>query len=323
MKTLLFIILCIVVFGMSISVGKKIAIWKIEDIKYGDLKVKWNDSVGKLIKDVSYGDKEIQKYDLYLPVNQEKEKYSLIVHIHGGGFNSGDKSEGRILMKHLASEGYVAASVNYSLMDDTHTSNLNVMYDEIIMAAEQIVKRSKEEGYEVNEMALTGESAGGCLAMLTAFQHGNEAIVPIRFVFQESGPASFEPSLWADTDDQGKIDFVNSMTGEIFTLSDINTEAYQAAIEKISPASYINENTIPMLIAYGVNDKIVPPAIKEPLLKRLEECHVDYKYYEFPNSGHALLGDKDILRQYQNSILDYCNHYFMNSANRNLNFYKL
>ncbi|MCM1188577.1 MAG: hypothetical protein NC541_04710 [bacterium] len=58
-----------------------------------------------------------------------------------------------------------------------------------------------EPGYHVNEMATTGGSAGGCLAMLVAFKDPDR--LPIRFVFEETGPASFESELWdMETEEQ-------------------------------------------------------------------------------------------------------------------------
>ena len=311
MKNVLFIVLCIIVFVIFINIGKNVGMWKVTNDKYGDLKVKWNDQVGTMYKDLSYGDKDSNKYDLYLPADKSKKNYSLIFHIHGGGFNSGDKSEGEILMKYFASKGYVTASSNYSLMDDTHTSNLNVMYDELVKALNEVIKEANNKGYNITEMAVTGESAGGCLAMLLAFRYENSPI-PIKFIFEESGPASFEPSMWADTDKEGQVSFINSMTGKSFKVEDMATEEYQNAINEISPVSYINENTIPMLLAYGANDKIVPPKIKEPLIEALDKYNVPHDYLLLPNSGHGLLGDKDKLLEYHKKMIEYANKYFEN-----------
>lgn len=308
---ILFVILCIIIFLLFLNIGKKVGIWKINDEKYGDLKVKWNDSVGIIYKDLSYGEKDTNKYDLYLPAIKDKDNYSLIFHVHGGGFNSGDKSEAEILMKYFASKDYVAVSSNYSLIDDSHESNLNVMYDELVKSLNKAINEAKDKGYNITEMAVTGESAGGCLAMLLAFRYSDSPI-PVRFIFEESGPASFEPSLWADTDIEGQVSFINSMTGKSFKVDDIGTVEYQKAIDEISPYTYINENTIPMLIAYGVNDKIVPPKIKEPLLENLKKYNVTHDYLLFPNSGHGLLGDKNMLLDYHQKMMEYADKYFEN-----------
>ena len=311
-KIMLFIVICIVAFTISIKVGTNIGTWRITDEKLGDMKVKWNAGIGEKISDISYGSKTSNRYDLYLPADNGKEAYSLILHIHGGGFNSGDKGEGEITCKYFTSLGYVTAAINYSLMDDSHEANLNVMYDESVAALNSILNECEQRGYHITEMATMGESAGGCLAMLFVFRYENECPVPIRFVMQESGPASFEPSLWADTDKEGEISFVNNMTGKSFHTDDYGTEEYQKAIDEISPASYVNGNTIPLLMAYGANDRIVNPRVKEPFLKALDACGVNFRYIFFPNSGHGLLGDHDKLLEYHAAMLEYCETYFEN-----------
>ncbi|MCM1220039.1 MAG: alpha/beta hydrolase [Lachnospiraceae bacterium] len=310
---IVYILSCMAVFFLSWSIGSKVAVNRITDEKLGDLKVKWNEKIGTVYEDVSYGEKELNRYDLYLPANREKDSYSLIFHIHGGGFNSGDKSEGEILCKFFASEGYVAVSANYSLMDESHSSNLNVMYEELVAALEHAVSGAEEAGYPVTEMAVTGESAGGCLAMLLAFRYGDSSDIPVRFVFQESGPASFQPDLWASATEQGQVDFVNSMTGRKFTVEDLESEEYRMAIDEISPASYIHQDTVPLLLAYGSNDKIVPPNIKIPLLQALEDQAAVYEYIEFPNSGHGLLNDPERLREYHKKMLEFADRYFENN----------
>lgn len=311
-KMIGYVFLCIAVFLIFWSIGSKVAVNRITDEKLGDLKVKWNDQTGTVYENVSYGEKEINRYDLYLPANQEEDSYSLIFHIHGGGFNSGDKSEGEILCKFFASKGYVAVSANYSLMDESHISNLNVMYEELVAALKHAISGAEEAGYPVTEMAVTGESAGGCLAMLLAFRYGDSSDIPIRFVFQESGPASFQPDLWASATEQGQVDFVNSMTGRTFTVEDMEFEEYRMAIDEISPVSYINQNTVPLLLAYGSHDKIVPPNIKVPLLQALEDKHAVYEYIEFTNSGHGLLNDPERLKEYHEKMLEYADRYFEN-----------
>ena len=312
MKKVLFVLLCIIIFFVFWNIGSKVGTWKLTDMKYGDMKVKWNDSIGKVIKDKSYGNKESNKYDLYLPATK-KDNYSLIVHVHGGGFTSGDKSEAEILTKYFASKGYVTVSINYSLMDDSHSSNLNVMYDELRMALDDIIKTANDNGYNITEMATTGESAGGCLAMLLALRDSESLPVPVKFIMEESGPSNFNPTLWYENASrEEQVDFVNNMTGKKFTVDDIDSEEYNKAIDEISPSSYIKEDNIPMLIAYGVNDKIVPPKVKTPLLENLDKYNVKYEYLEFKNSGHGLLGDKDLLKEYHNKMLEYSNKYFEN-----------
>lgn len=55
--------------------------------------VDWNVSVGTVHKDISYGKAEANKFDLYVPADNSKENYGLVVYLHAGGFTTGDKAD--------------------------------------------------------------------------------------------------------------------------------------------------------------------------------------------------------------------------------------
>lgn len=62
------------------------------------LEVKWDDSVGKSYTDITYGEKAKNTFDLYLPKDQSKTNYSLVVYLHAGGFTSGDKADDKKML---------------------------------------------------------------------------------------------------------------------------------------------------------------------------------------------------------------------------------
>ena len=308
----MFGLLCLVILIGCYLLGARAGMQHFINRKFASMKVKWDESVGTVTNDISYGNRESNKYDLYLPAVQ-KDHYSLILHIHGGGFTAGDKKEGEKICKYYASLGYVTASVNYSLIDESHYSNLNVMGDEILTAADHLIKTASEKRYNITEMATTGESAGGTLALLIGLKYNDTTPVPVRFVMEESGPACFLPELWyPNASAQEKLDFVNNMTGLKFQESDLDSEQYKKAIDDISPSAFITENTIPLLLAYGAGDVVVPPNIKEPMLKALEDNHAQYDFILFPDSGHSLYNNPNQMQEYRNKMNEYANTYFNN-----------
>ena len=244
---------------------------------------------------------------------QKKDHYALILHIHGGGFTAGDKKEGETICKYYASLGYVTASVNYSLIDESHYSNLNVMGDEILAALDHLVKTAADHGYNITEMATTGESAGGTLALLIGLKYNDKTPVPVRFVMEESGPACFLPELWyPNATAQEKIDFVNNMTGLNFQPSDLDSEQYREAVDSISPSAFITEDSVPLLLAYGAGDVVVSPNIKEPLLQALDDNHSNYTYILFPDSEHSLYNNPEQMQEYRNKMNEFVQTYFDN-----------
>ncbi len=72
-------------------------------------RVDWSDVVGTVYTDLSYGEGPANKFDLYLPADDTKEAYGLVVYLHAGGFTAGDKSDDAEILKWLCSRGYAAA----------------------------------------------------------------------------------------------------------------------------------------------------------------------------------------------------------------------
>ena len=113
----MFVFICIAVFIISFGIGvvSKISMKPSWAKKYS---VQLTDEIGKVYKDISYGDEESHKFDLYVPADTNKEGYGLVVYLHAGGFTSGDKAGDAEILTWLCSKGYVAAGINYTLRTD-------------------------------------------------------------------------------------------------------------------------------------------------------------------------------------------------------------
>ena len=99
-----------------------------------------------------------------------------MVHFHGGGFHSGNKSrEARPLIGHLVSRGMVCASANYRLRP-------HVGYDEqladAVAAIEWVRSHAEEYGGDPDRIFLVGSSAGAYLSV-DAVNAGATGIVGI------------------------------------------------------------------------------------------------------------------------------------------------
>lgn len=139
----MFIFLCILIFIISFVVGivSRIAY----DPTHGKYSVEWNDNVGKIISDIPYGELESNKFDLYIPSDNSKQNYGLIVYLHAGGFRTGDKKDDEKILKYYASKGYVTAGINYTLNTDENPNyNIKTMSEEIKNAMPIVVKKAKE-----------------------------------------------------------------------------------------------------------------------------------------------------------------------------------
>ena len=59
-----------------------------------------------------------------------------------------------------------------------------------------VVKEAEKLGYNIDRMAMSGGSAGGCLALIYAYRDADTSPVPVKMVFEGVGPSSFYPEDW-------------------------------------------------------------------------------------------------------------------------------
>ena len=100
------------------------------------------------------------------------------------------------------------------------------------------------------------------------------------------------------------------MTGVNITEEIIKSGEYEKYVDMISPARLVNENSVATLLGYGLKDHLVPRELKYKLVSALEDNGVEYDYFEFPNCNHGMYRDLDMLKQFLELSLEYCERYF-------------
>lgn len=276
--------------------------------------IKWDDTVGKIYTDFSYGDGEANKFDLYLPADNSKKSYGLVVYLHAGGFTTGDKSDDVDMLKRLCSMGYVAAGINYTLRNESNPeASVYTQSQEIKNSIPIVVKEAEKLGYKLDRMAISGGSAGGCLALIYAYRDANTSPIPVKMVFEMVGPASFHHEDWTsyglDKSPEAAATLFSVMSGNEITVDMIKKNDYEEEIKDISAYMWINENSVPTLCAYGVYDKVCPFGSAKHLINALQKNNVPYDYIEFPHSGHGLQNDNKFFEKYMEKMNEYLERY--------------
>lgn len=275
------------------------------------------DEIGTVYKDLSYGEGDANKFDLYVPADGGKENYGLVVYLHAGGFTSGDKADDAEILAWLCSKGYVAAGINYTLRTDENDKSVYSQSMEIKESMPKVVVEAEKFGYHIDKMAISGGSAGGTLAMIYAYRDAADSPVPVKMLFEAVGPSSFYRSDWGvygldqDTDESKKAaaDLFGIMLGQEIDVNILDTPQYDEVIKPISAFMWVDENTVPSVIAYGTHDRVCPFKTSTHLVNALKENGVDYKYFEMPHSGHGLQNDDKIYEQYMNAVEEYLDKY--------------
>lgn len=280
---------------------------------------------GEVIRDLRYGEAERNVYDLYLPEDiTAPEADHLILFIHGGSWTGGDKKDGAMYCRNYADHGYVAASISYTLKAEGVDTNILKINDEVKAAVSAIKEKCTELGMELEDMAVSGFSAGACQAMMYGFKEASSSALPVRFIIQMSGPTSFEPALWRngeihwmvrnqsglDGSAEGDAAWISLFSGETVTAEMVRNGQAEAIWRKISPFTYVTGSSIPVISAFGSLDGVVPPSSRIVLEKALDDHGVRHDTVVMPNSGHSLACDLDKERELIILIYGYCAEYF-------------
>lgn len=277
---------------------------------HGKYTVKWDESVGTVYADLSYGEGAANKFDLYVPADSSRDSYGLAVYLHAGGFTTGDKQDDQAMLQWLCSKGYVAAGINYTLRDEAHPeASVYSQSVEIRDSIPHVIAEAEKLGYKVDKMAISGGSAGGTLALLYAYRDAEQSPVPVKMVFEAVGPASFHHEDWKnyglDQNTEAAANLFSVMSGNAITEEMITSGSYDEQVKDISADMWVNENTVPTVCAYGAQDKVCPFDSVKHLVNALEANDVPHEYFELTHSGHALQNDNKLYAAYMDAVEDY------------------
>jgi len=241
--------------------------------------------------DVLYYDADGVKlyFDVYYPKGVYSDlpgNGSVIIKIHGGGWQAGDKSIGNVLVlnKYLAAQGYVVFALQYGLLDSGGSSYIptpdNVkgnftLHDMVYQIGNftKLLESTYANTYNanLNSVFFMGLSAGGHLTGVIGLGYndpyfsGNfsnalniKGIVPIY-------PPDFSPSYLLPGD----------------PISN------PLAFEKFTPSNLADSNDPPAIIFQGLRDDLVSLDNAERIKSALINNNVNSLLLTFPFAAHA------------------------------------
>ena len=153
-------------------------------------------------KDDYVVNKNNNNFDLYVPDSASKtEDISVVLFIHGGAWISGLKTQVNPYVKKFAAEGYIAATPEYTLLNqEMNDPTLSIFrdLDEIDACITTMKESLKSLGFNESKLHLVigGASSGAHLAMLYAYSRGASSDIPIKFLIDVVGPTDIDPYFW-------------------------------------------------------------------------------------------------------------------------------
>ena len=238
---------------------------------------------------------EMQSVNIVFPENAERSVRGLILFIHGGGWVAGDKTLYDDSLQEAADHGFVAASMNYRFVSaSVHVDDL---LDDISSAVEKIRSVAEEREIRIKKMLLAGHSAGAHLSLLYGYKCASVSTITPAAVVSLSGPTDFTDPFYFGRSELGTTKYILSLfvkiTGVRLTLEDYyykkgNYNKFIAALKEYSPLNYVDEGSIPTVIAHGEKDNIIPYQNSVDLEIILSKNNVRHDFISFPNSAHKI-----------------------------------
>lgn len=242
-------------------------------------------------RDLAYAgtDNPRQKLDLFLPKKRVDAKpLPVIVFVHGGGWQKGDKTGGaRYVASFVQSGRYAGVSVGYRLSDEARWP---AQVFDCKAAIRWIRANAKQYDLDPARIGVWGLSAGGHLVSLL----GTSGDVPelegdlgphtressrVACVVNFYGPEDFMTMLPAEAHGEAR--------GAIGALFGGSLREKAAEAKAASPVTYITPDDPPIFTAHGTKDPLVPFAQAQQLDAALKRAGVPHLLMEMTGAGHG------------------------------------
>lgn len=263
-----------------------------------------------IVRDIPYGSHERQRFDMYIP-EDVKNGNGVMLFIHGGGWHDGDKSIHHKDTEYFSEAGYITATMNYRFVSD----ELSVYdeLDDITSALVQIKKSCAEYGYSVENVILSGGSAGGHLSLMYAYTRVGESPLSVVAVCPYCPPVDFsKPDFLVGISgefEEWKYSIISKCCGCMVTKNTLMNDTQQSALKRVSPCSHVSADCVPTAVFYGRYDELIPSTHTEDFVDLLKKFGVENEVLCYENSGHALDKDPEVAEQSRNIITAYAERY--------------
>jgi acetyl esterase/lipase len=215
-------------------------------------------------------DGEALKVDVYQPRATATKARPVIVLIHGGAWEGGEKEDLVYEASAFASLGYVAVSIEYRLAPE-HPYPAAVQ--DVGTAIAWLREAPQVDRWSIDPLRIgvLGASAGGNLAsMLGTLGEGS----------LDTGSRVAAVVSWS-----GVYDFLGDVDGSGYL--GCTAAICPATAAAASPITYVDPTDSPTLLVHGIDDGIVPLSQAQTMEAALAAAGVAHQLIAVPNAHHA------------------------------------
>jgi len=210
----------------------------------------------RLTRDVEYGNAGgvSLKLDILVSRTPASVPRPVIVWIHGGAWNSGDKEGGRAMIAPFAQRGYFCASINYRLSQE---AIFPAQIHDCKCAIRFLRAHAAQYNIDPGRIGVWGSSAGGHLAALLGVSAG------VKELAGDGGWPGESSTVQAVCDYCGPTDLLalapnehsTSVLAELFGAPPVKK---RELARMANPITHVTKDAAPFLIVHGDKDTVVP-----------------------------------------------------------------
>ncbi|MEQ9402896.1 MAG: alpha/beta hydrolase [Cyclobacteriaceae bacterium] len=247
--------------------------------------------------------------DIYTPLGNVQKPSPVIVFFHGGGWITGRKESINFnrfnsAVSQLRKNGYAVVAPEYTLATKEKSPFPHCLVDAHDVIG-WIRENAEKYHFDMENVGLFGESAGGHIAMMTAYANpelfeAKPQNVRINYVVDIYGPTDIPGLYNAQAIDSIKMLLAKlpaplerhlNISERIFGFDpDQDSLRADQFMKKYSPVNYVTINSPPTLILQGTSDILVPLEQSKKLKTILDQNKVQSELHILENVNHAFIG---------------------------------
>jgi acetyl esterase/lipase len=218
--------------------------------------------------DVAYGNEPLQTMDIYQSssAHKLKDKNFTVVHLHGGGWYVGDKSQAHemALVQQFLKKGMNVVNMNYTLKQ-----GVLISLEDITQALNYLAEHQAHYGLAMDKVILVGFSAGGSISATLGCAQNNEdspfqinPLVKVSGIINFSGPVDqmevVEEIFSNWTGDEEMREVAQHIGQSMFP--DLDAQGKEELLKKVQAITYFDQDDPGVFLWLGSEDAQVPNA---------------------------------------------------------------
>jgi len=229
------------------------------------------------------------KLDLYLSRDESRPAPTLI-YIHGGGWTGGSKEGSILSIVPYLEMGWNVVNVEYRL---ARVSLAPAAVEDCLCALRWVIRNAKQYNIDPNRLVLTGNSAGGHLALTTG-------MIPASAGLDRFCPGKEELKVAAIINWYGITDVPDILEGpniQTYAVAWLGSFENRKDIGwRVSPLKYVRPGLPPILTIHGDADTTVPYRHATRLQEALNKAGVANQLVTIPGGKHGGFSREEMLR---------------------------